>query len=289
MSIADPHICFRFAPSPTGYLHLGHALAAFMAYEGARNAEGRFLLRIEDIDTERCRPHFETAIYEDLAWLGLDWEMPVRRQSDERTLYRDAIDRLAHKQLLYPCFCTRSQISAHAGAKITPDGAPFYAGTCKQLSRDERESKIRAGLAYQLRLDLDSALSQISGPLEFVEEGLGPQQEHGAQQATPYLFGDVVLARKDMPVSYHLCVTVDDALQNISHVTRGEDLFPATHVHRLLQALLDLPVPLYRHHRLVRDEEGKRLSKHNKSTGLRDLRAQGVSVSEIRKYIGLNS
>lgn len=288
MPSPDSTACFRFAPSPTGYLHLGHAYAALMASEAAREMNGRFLLRIEDIDPERCRPHFEDAIYEDLAWLGITWEEPVRRQSDEMNFYAQSLDALAAMNVVYPCFCSRAQILANSQGRVTPDEAPLYAGTCRNEAPDARAEKLKQGLPHQLRLDMAKALKLISRPLFFDEEGYGPEREHGRQEAKPELFGDAVLGRKEVPASYHLCVVLDDALQGITHVTRGEDLFPATHIHRLLQALLDLPVPLYRHHGLIRDDKAKRLSKHDKATSLRALRQAGLDVKDIRALIGLD-
>jgi glutamyl-Q tRNA(Asp) synthetase len=277
---------FRFAPSPTGYLHLGHAFAAWYAFEAAHAQNGRFLLRIEDIDLTRCRPHFEEAIYEDLNWLGLHWELPVRRQSCHMDDYQKALDDLRIRDLVYPCFCTRRELAATRNKRCTPDGTPLYPGTCRQLSRRECARRMADNHPYQLRLDMTAALRHMAAPLAFFEEGMGPTGEHGLIKARPDLFGDTVIARKDAPASYHLCVVVDDALQGITTVTRGEDLFPATHFHRLLQALLGLPVTRYRHHRLIRDEKGIKLSKHDKATGLRALRADGVTSEQIFRWLG---
>jgi glutamyl-Q tRNA(Asp) synthetase len=272
-------IVSRFAPSPTGYLHLGHALSALTAAERG----DRFLLRIEDIDTTRCRPEFEQAIHEDLAWLGLRWETPVRRQSEHMADYRAALDRLAAQELLYPCFCTRAQIKAEIArspsAPQGPDG-PLYPGTCRALSPAERERRIAAGEDHAIRLDMARAIA-MAGALDWEDELAG------RVVAQPEAHGDVVLARKETPTSYHLAVTLDDALQGVTLVVRGQDLFAATHVHRLLQALLGLPVPRYHHHRLMLDASGKRLAKRDNATTLRGLRAAGKMPAEIRRMVGL--
>ncbi len=276
-------IVTRFAPSPTGFLHLGHAYAAIRAH-----AEGeRFLLRIEDIDRGRCRPEFEAAIFEDLAWLGLDWEKPVLRQSERSPAYTAALDTLADKGLVYPCFCTRRDIAdeiARAGA--APHGAegPLYPGICRDLSGDARKTKIAAGIPYALRLNAAKAAG-LAGPLLFVEQGSGPAGEHGTIAVNPLSLGDVVLARKEMPAAYHLAVVVDDAFQGVTLVTRGNDLFAATHVQRLLQALLDLPEPTYAHHKLILDEQGRKFSKRDAAVTLRELRARGVTPGDIRQRL----
>ncbi len=278
-------IVTRFAPSPTGYLHLGHAYAALLGWRAARDAGGRFLLRIEDIDRARCREEFVGAIVEDLAWLGLDWDGAVRRQTEHFDDYRDALGRLAAAGLVYPCFCTRAAIKAEiARAEAAPHGAegPLYPGTCRHLSEDERERRIDAGEGFALRLDMAKALSRVGPlgwPLDWEEEG------RGRIPAAPESLGDVVLARKDTPTSYHLAVTVDDALQGVTLVTRGADLFAATHLHRLLQALLGLPTPRYRHHPLLTDAEGRRLAKRDRALTLRALRARGVLPDELRGAI----
>jgi glutamyl-Q tRNA(Asp) synthetase len=272
----------RFAPSPTGDLHLGHAHSALAAWHTARGAGGRFLLRIEDIDGTRCRPEFTAGILHDLAWLGLDWDGPVRLQSEHFDEYRAALDRLAAEALLYPCFCTRAAIKAEvARAAAAPHGAegPLYPGTCRSLTPAEREQRMREGEAYALRLDAARATAK-SGPLWWEDEIAG------RIAADPSTHGDVVLARKDTPASYHLAVTVDDALQGVTLVTRGEDLFAATHVHRLLQAVLDLPVPRYRHHRLLTDESGRRLAKRNRAATLKALREAGRMPAEVRAMAG---
>lgn len=271
----------RFAPSPTGYLHLGHAYAALFAWEKARAAGGRFLLRVEDIDRARCRPEFEAALLEDLAWLGLDWEEPVRRQSQHFDDYRAAHDRLQGEGLLYPCFCTRAEIQAEiARAGAAPHGSdgPLYPGTCRALAPAERQRRIEAGTAYALRLDAGRA-AERAGPL-YWEDAVA-----GRVVADATLHGDVVLARKETPASYHLAVTVDDALQGVTLVTRGEDLFAATHVHRLLQALLGLPMPRYWHHRLLADPGGRRLAKRDRAQTLRALRAAGHTPGEVRAMV----
>ena len=273
-------IVTRFAPSPTGFLHLGHAFAALTA---ARAGE-RFLLRIEDIDTTRCRPEFEDAIYEDLAWLGLDWEMPVLRQSERFEAYRTALDALQSQGLLYPCFCTRAEIAAEiARASEAPHGpeGPVYPGTCRHLSEEQREARIASGAPYALRLDSQKAAS-IIGMLAFEEHGAGPEGEHGTIAVEPLLFGDVVLARKETPASYHLCVVVDDAFQGVTLVTRGNDLFAAAHIQRVLQMLLGLPAPEYAHHKLILDGSGKKFSKRDSAATLRDLRANGITPYQIK-------
>ena len=271
----------RFAPSPTGYLHLGHAYAALFAHAAARETRGRFLLRIEDIDTGRCRPEFDAAILDDLAWLGLDWETPVRRQSEHRDEYAAALARLDAMGLIYPCFCTRAEIRAEvaraADAPQGPDG-PTYPGTCRTLSAGERAERTARGDAYALRLDMRSALTR--GPTLTWRDRV-----RGTIAAMPEKFGDVVLARKDVPTSYHLAVTLDDARQGVTLVTRGEDLAPTTDIHRLLQALLDLPTPEYHHHRLLHDDTGKRLAKRDRAATLRDLRAAGRTPEEVRRMI----
>jgi glutamyl-Q tRNA(Asp) synthetase len=285
---------FRFAPSPNGYLHLGHALSAILNYEAARKSGGRFLLRIEDIDATRCRPEYETAICEDLAWLGLTWEQPVRRQSEHLDDYRAAIDRLSREQLLYPAFESRSELARLVATRECvapwprdPDGTPLYAGDAKKLPPGERARLIAQGLPFALRLDLTAALARLSAPLTWQEDGRGAEGETGVVTAHPAAWGDVILARKETPTSYHLSVVIDDALQGITHVVRGEDLFWSTSVHRVLQELLGLPPPLYQHHPLVRDVEGRKLAKSNHATALRELRAAGVTPAEVRARIGL--
>ncbi|MBV9063648.1 MAG: tRNA glutamyl-Q(34) synthetase GluQRS [Alphaproteobacteria bacterium] len=282
-------IVTRFAPSPTGYLHLGHAFAAITAYETAKRNAGRFRLRIEDIDRSRCRTEFEGAIFDDLHWLGLEWEEPVLRQSDRLETYRAALAKLGAQGLLYPCFCTRGEIAAEiarsAEAPHGPEGA-LYPGTCRQLTEAERQSRIQSGAAYALRLDVKAA-AQHAGDIQFEERGCGPHGERGTIAAHPALSGDIVLARKDIPASYHLAVVLDDAFQGVTQVTRGNDLFAATHFQRLLQSLLHLPAPAYAHHRLILDERGRKLSKRDNAVTLRSLREEGVPPAEIRERLGL--
>jgi glutamyl-Q tRNA(Asp) synthetase len=272
-------IVTRFAPSPTGYLHLGHAFSALIAWRRARDAGGKFLLRIEDIDPGRCRPEFATAIEQDLAWLGLDWDGPVRVQSQHLAEYRAGLDALAARGLLYPCFCTRSEIAAEVAdstsAPHTPDGSPRYPGTCRQLPADQRAARIARGDRYALRLDMARALAAVSGSLTFAEEGEGIVVCHPAQ------FGDVVLARRDAPASYHLCVTHDDAVQGVTLVTRGIDLRPATELQRLLQELMGWPTPVYAHHAVLTDTSGRRLAKRDNAATIRALRAAGKTAEAI--------
>jgi glutamyl-Q tRNA(Asp) synthetase len=285
-------IVTRFAPSPTGYLHLGHAFAAFNAWKRARVADGRFLLRIEDIDQTRCRPDYAAAIQEDLGWLGLNWDGAVRVQSEHLVEYQTVLDGLAERGLLYPCFCTRASIMREVAASTEaqhyskhmprhdvnhmprhdPNGVPLYPGTCRRLSAAERAERVAAGVAFGLRLDMATALRR---DLMFDEE------EHGRVKCHPERFGDVILARKDSPASYHLCVTHDDAVQGVTLVTRGLDLKPATDLHRLLQALMGWPAPAYAHHSLLTDTSGKRLAKRDTAVSLRSLRAEGVSARAI--------
>ncbi|MBI1777386.1 MAG: tRNA glutamyl-Q(34) synthetase GluQRS [Proteobacteria bacterium] len=274
----------RFAPSPTGRLHLGHAHAALVAWRQARSTGGRFLLRIEDIDQSRCRAEFTDGILEDLTWLGLDWDGRVRRQSQHMDDYRAALDRLARRQLLYPCFCTRSHIGAEilrsGAAPHGPDG-PLYPGTCRSLSLAEREERQAAGHPFAIRLDAARAASML-GALSWHD------RERGTQALDPKRFGDVVLARKETPTSYHLAVTLDDAIQGVSLVTRGLDLFEATHVHRLLQALLGLPTPAYFHHRLLTDRDGRRFAKRDRAPTLAQLRLDGHDPAAVRRMAGFD-
>jgi glutamyl-Q tRNA(Asp) synthetase len=286
-------IVTRFAPSPTGFLHLGHAFAALIAFDTARKAGGRFLLRMEDIDRARCRAEFEEAILKDLVWLGLEWERPARRQSEQFEDYKEALEKLKEKELLYPCFCTRKEIAnevarACEAPHLNLQGleGPLYPGTCRGLSKTQRQERVASGAPYALRIDIEKA-SSIAGPLTFQERGRGPNREGGRQRVQPKLLGDVVLARKEMPTSYHLAVVVDDAQQGVTLVTRGEDLFHATHIQRLLQCLLDLPEPAYAHHGLITNPSGKKFSKRDKSVTLRALREKGVSANDIRNQLGL--
>jgi glutamyl-Q tRNA(Asp) synthetase len=272
----------RFAPSPTGFLHLGHAYAALFAEHEARVRGGRFLLRLEDIDRGRCRPEYDAALREDLAWLGLRWEEPVRRQSEHLDDYRRALEALDAGGLVYPCFCTRrtilAEVAAAAAAPHGPDG-PRYPGTCRGLDTAARAARVAAGEPWALRLDVARAQAR-AGRLAWDDLDAGPVE------ARPDVFGDVVLARKDAPTSYHLAVAVDDARQGVTLVTRGADLRPATHVHRLLQALLGLAPPAYRFHRLVTDAAGRRLAKRDRSLTLRALRAAGRTPAEVRALAG---
>ena len=284
---------FRFAPSPNGYLHLGHAYSALLNFDLARRSGGRFLLRIEDIDPARCKSEYEAAIYDDLAWLGIVWEQPVRRQSEHLPDYRAALDNLSAEGLVSPAFESRAEIARlvalkeHGGAAWPrdPDGSPLYPGTAKQLASDERMRLIESGAPYALRLDMALALAR-AGRLTFVEQGDGPGGETGRIEVRPQDWGDVILARKETQTSYHLSVVIDDALQGVSEVVRGQDLFRATSVHVLLQHLLGLARPVYRHHRLILDESGHKLSKSTCSTGLRELRAAGASRADIRALVG---
>jgi glutamyl-Q tRNA(Asp) synthetase len=276
----------RFAPSPTGYLHLGHAYSALFAFEAARASGGRFLLRIEDIDSSRCRPEFEQAIYEDLRWLGLSWDAPVRRQSDRLATYAEALAELRRLAVAYPCFCSRKQIRlevAEAGrAPHGPSGEALYPGICRGLSKVEAEARIARGEPFAWRLDVAKALA-LTGPLAWLDH------RAGEVAADPAALGDVVIARKDVPTSYHLAVAVDDHLQGVTLVTRGEDLFHATHVHRLLQALLGLRTPHYYHHNLIADSAGQRMSKRNRAVTLRHLRETRRTPDEVWDLIGLAS
>jgi len=273
-----PPPVFRFAPSPNGYLHLGHAYSALLNADLARPSGGRLLLRIEDIDETRCRPEYEAAIYEDLRWLGLMWEEPVRRQSEHYADYRVALDKLAALGLVYPAFESRAEIVRLATAQ-DPDGAPLYTGAGKSLSAAERQRRIDAGEPYALRLDMVAALAR-TGAWAWDEAGK-------SVTADPAAWGDVILARKETPTSYHLSVVVDDATQDVTDVVRGADLYHSTSVHRVLQALLGLPVPRYRHHKLILDAAGRKLSKSTQATGLRELRAQGKTPVDIRNMVGL--
>lgn len=273
----------RFAPSPTGLLHLGHAYSAWTGWAAARRAAGTFLLRIEDIDTARCRAEFEAAIFEDLAWLGLDWAPTVMRQTDRRAAYAAALDRLSDLGVLYPCFCSRKEIQAEVAAMSRaphgPDG-PLYPGTCRALDPAERAERIAAGEPHALRLDAATAAAR-TGPLTWHEV------EEGDVTVDPGVNGDVVLARKEVATSYHLSVVVDDADQGITRVTRGRDLIHATHVHRLLQALLGLPVPRWHHHHLLLDDEGRKLAKRRGSPALSERREAGEDGLMLARQLRL--
>ena len=297
MSVAlrDPQPVLRFAPSPNGPLHLGHAYSALLAFDEAQQLRGRFLLRIEDIDPGRSREEFVAGIYDDLHWLGLEWELPVRRQSRHFVDYRVAAARLKTMGVLYPCFATRAEIMAAQAASprpLDPEGAPVYPGLHKALSAEEVARRIGVGEAFAMRLDVERAMAIVrakpgGAPLDFVEwdEQFRPHRV----AADPLRWGDVVIQRKDVPTSYHLSVVVDDARQGITHVVRGQDLYASTDIHRLLQVLLDLPEPDYRHHRLIADASGQKLAKSAGAPGLRELRAQGLGPDDIRRLVGLGS
>jgi glutamyl-Q tRNA(Asp) synthetase len=297
----DPHLArwrvvtepvFRFAPSPNGNLHLGHVLSALLNHDAARASGGRFLLRIEDIDCERSRPEFVDHILEDLDWLGLRYETPVRRQSEHLTDYLGALDRLGALGLLYPSFASRAEIrrAVRLQEELTgrpaprdPDGAAIYPGIDRDRDPGDVARRLIAGTPHALRLKMDEAVKR-AGPLQWREDGeIAPP---GLVQAQPEAWGDVVLARKDAPASYHVAVVVDDALQGVTDVIRGADLFDATSVHRLLQVLLGLPEPRYRHHRLVLGANGRKLSKSIGSTSIRSLRAGGATPDDIRRMVG---
>ncbi len=273
----------RFAPSPSGRLHLGHALAALEAWAAA-GPGGTFLVRIEDIDTTRCRAGHEAGIFEDLRWLGLAWEEPVRRQSEHLPDYAAALEQLKAIGCVYPCFCTRAEIQremAAAGqAPHGPDG-PLYPGTCRRMAESERAERLASAAQVAWRLDAGEAARQ-AGPLTWTDE------RHGVFHADAGMLGDVVLARKDIATSYHVSVVVDDAAQGVTLVTRGEDLLPCTHVHRVLQALLALPVPRWHHHRLVCDAEGRRLAKRDAAAALATLREAGMTAAEVRAQLGFS-
>jgi glutamyl-Q tRNA(Asp) synthetase len=289
MTLAFAEIVTRFAPSPTGFLHLGHAHSALLGHRTARAAAkesgGRFLLRLEDIDRTRCKPEFENAIYDDLHWLGLDWEEPVRRQSDHFADYAAALARLESDGLLYPCFCSRKDIAAAASAPHEGE-IVIYPGTCRELDPILAAERKEAGAPFALRLNTTEA-ARRSGPLAFLEaepDGSNLRET----RAEPEQFGDVVLGRRDTPASYHLCATLDDHLQGVSLVIRGEDLRPATHLHRLLQAVLGLASPQYRHHVLLTNESGTRLSKRDGAMALQALRDLGLSAAAVRKMAGFH-
>ena len=284
---------FRFAPSPTGRLHLGHAYSALLNASLARERGGRLLLRIEDIDGARSRPEHEAAIYEDLAWLGLSWEQPVRRQSEHMDDYGAAFRRLHRLGILYPCFCTRREIAAAVLSRekaqgfawaSDADGAPLYPGTCRRLDPGERAERIAAGVAHAWRIDLAAALAEVAAPLRFSRFDLSGREAE--ELARPRRWGDAIVVRKETPTSYHLSVVVDDALQGVTHVVRGEDLEAATDLHVLLQTLLGLPTPRYHHHGLVRGADGAKLSKSAGAESLADLRGRGIPPAAIRSRLG---
>lgn len=280
----DPPLVTRFAPSPSGYLHVGHAYSALFGYEAARLSGGRFLLRIEDIDLQRCRPEFERAIFEDLAWLGLQWHGIPLRQSDGMERYAAALQHLQAMTVVYPCFCSRKQIRIEAEqsgrAPHGPNADLVYPGICRDISPAESARRMAKGEPFAWRLNVDKSL-ELTGPLAWYD------CRAGWVQAQPELLGDPILARKDTPTSYHLAVVVDDRLQGVNLVTRGEDLFHATHIHRLLQALLEIEPPRYYHHNLVADSRGERLAKRNRAITLRHLRDIGRTPADIWKMIGL--
>lgn len=278
----------RFAPSPTGRLHKGHAFSALTAWRAAKEAGGRFLLRIEDIDPTRCRPEFEAAILEDLAWLGLDWETPVRRQSDHLAGYDSVVEALDRRGLLYRCFRTRREILDAIGD--APHG-PADSARPGPHPADEEAALLAAGRPFAWRLSLDRAREQLGDDawrsLAFVEEGGGPGGEHGLIPARPETAGDVVVARKDAGTAYHVAVTHDDALQGVTHVIRGQDLFEATHIQVLIQSLMGWPAPAYRHHRLLTGDDGRRFAKRDRSVTLAELRAGGMSAATLRAELGV--
>lgn len=279
-------IVTRFAPSPTGYLHIGHAHSALDAWHRAKEAGGRFILRIEDIDVGRCKPDFEDAIYEDLRWLGLDWETPVRRQSEHMNDYARALEKLHTAGMTYPCFCTRADIKAEiermGGAPHAEAGGPVYPGTCRLLTDDQRKERISAGAEHAIRIDMERATNRV-GALSWRDTALGDIPVDALSH------GDIVLARKDTPTSYHLAVTVDDAKQGVTLVTRGQDLVDYTSIHRVLQALLGLDTPIYRHHRLLTDKNGKRFAKRDRSLTIRALRIAGAMPDEVRAMAGFGA
>ncbi len=279
----------RFAPSPNGLLHLGHAYSALMNGLFAQETGGRSLVRMENIDTTRCRPEFEKAVVEDLAWLGLDWEYPVRRQSDHFADYGDALMRLERRGLVYPCFCSRGDIMAAVASRPNwpsdPDGTPIYPGTCKHCSAERRAQRFAAGERASYRLDMDRAVAALGARLAWSEFRGGSHRFE--EQATPAIWGDAVLSRRDIATSYHVAVVVDDALQGVTDVIRGEDLYMATNLHRLLQALLDLPAPHYHHHALLRDSAGQKLAKSLRAKPLRSFRQEGHTLDDVLARIGL--
>jgi glutamyl-Q tRNA(Asp) synthetase len=284
---------FRFAPSPNGYLHLGHAFSALLNHDLARESGGRLLLRIEDIDAARCRPEYKAAIFEDLAWLGIVWDENVRRQSEHFDDYRTALSKLENDALIFSSFESRVEISALVAEREKqgqwprdPDGVPLYPGRGRRLSRAEIERRRGNDEPFALRLAMDAAVARAC-VLTWNETGKGPQGQSGRLTAVPQMWGDVVLARKEAPTSYHLAVVIDDAMQGVTDVVRGQDLFWATAIHRLLQALLGLPEPVYHHHRLIVDAAGRKLSKSTAATSLRELRAGGATAVDIRRMVGL--
>ncbi len=284
---------FRFAPSPNGYLHLGHAFSALFTQAMAKRHGGKLLLRIEDIDLGRARPEYEAAIFEDLAWLGIGWERPVRRQSAHFADYRATLTKLEKLGLVYPCFATRAQIAcavAELGEPLPrdPDGAILYPGLFRKTPPGERKARIAAGEPYTLRLNMAeaTAMAREKTGAPIMIRGICGKEDSDTRLAGPERWGDVVLARKEIPASYHIAVVTDDAIQGVTHVTRGVDLFAATDIHRLLQILLDLPEPVYCHHRLIIDEAGRKLSKTDRDKSLRALRSEGVTPLQIKEMTG---
>ena len=288
MTLQDRKV-FRFAPSPNGYLHLGHAYSALRNGDLARQTGGRMLVRLEDIDIDRCRKDYETAILEDLEWLGVEWERPERRQSEHFALYGARLEELRARRLVYPCFCSRGDISREVSGAASwprdPDGAPLYPGTCKHMSPQERDRRLASGQHAALRIDMEEALAQAGERLGWSEYGEGDTPRDIS--AEPSVWGDAVMGRRDIPASYHIAVVVDDALQGVTDVVRGMDLFNATSLHRLLQSLLDLPAPNYRHHHLLKDEAGNKLSKSARAKSIRTIRAEGMTLMDLRKRFGL--
>lgn len=283
-------IVTRFAPSPTGLLHIGHAYSALLAYEAVPRGAGRFILRIEDIDQTRSKPEYIDALKEDLAWLRIKWEEPTRQQSKHFAEYKEALDKLDAKGFLYPCFCTRAAIAEEIARSVSaphgPEG-PLYPGKCRDLPEAKRESRMKRE-PYALRLDVARAKEKLSS-LAFTEWGEGPDGETGDVRVDPALLGDIVLARKDLPASYHLAAVVDDARQGMTLIVRGQDLFHATHVQRLLQAVLGYPTPAYQHHKLILDAHGKKFSKRDHGVTLRALRESGKTPKDIREMVGLTN
>ena len=282
----------RFAPSPNGWLHAGHALSALTAFDIAQRNGGRFVLRIEDIDVARRRPEYVEAIYDDLAWLGVTWQEPVLVQSEHFTEYLAAADKLIAMGLLYPCFASRAEIEAAADpSRVDPDGAPLYPGLWKRVAAEEIKNRLESGDTPALRLDMDAAMAALRArigemPLTFTE--IDESGVARTLRAEPERWGDAVIVRKDVPASYHLAVVVDDARQGVTHVTRGQDIMPATGLHRLLQVLLELPEPVYSHHRLIRWSDGRKLSKSSGDMGLRSLRQEGASAEDLKRAIGFS-
>ncbi len=281
--VDNPRLTTRFAPSPSGWLHLGHAYSARFGCDVARAGNGRFLLRIDDLDLVRSRPEYEAGIFEDLAWLGLDWDPDIRRESNHLADYQAVVDRLVGEELAYPCFCSRREIRAEiarmGAAPHGPEG-PHYPGTCRGLTTAEQQDRIGAGAVPAIRLDTEKAMAK-TGPLTWTD------REVGQIVAQPDAFGDPVIGRKDGGAAYHIAVVIDDAAQAVTLVTRGQDLFQSTHLHRLLQALLDLPVPEYWHHKLIHDEAGNRLAKRSDAAAIRTLRADGLSPEQVWARLGL--